>query len=250
MNWENHNEWVEFARFGAPIIAALIAGGVAFFVLSKNMELGRANLRQAVHNTEKSIQAAEDRERENWRREQLIEQATPIFSLLREVSILVQATVHGAAEAVPKVRPPTRTLSSTQADERDYMHELRARAFSIRDYADQIELICGPETREYLSFLHPLVLNYGIDSLTLRQEEINVGERKSRGLDYEPVSQYRIDISERLEKTHASIGNPVRRFTQLLRADMGFEPIPTADRIAAPPEPEAPSADPSPEPEA
>lgn len=250
MDWDNYNEWVEFGRIGAPIFAAFIAGAVALCVLSKNMELGRANLRQAAQDTEKSIQAAEDRKRENWRREQLIEQAAPIFALLREVSILVHATVYGAAEAVPRVRPPTRFLSSTQVDERAYMHELRDRAYAIRDHIDQIELICSPETRKYLNSLHPLVLRYGIDSLELRQEEIHAGDLKKSGLDYEPITQYRIDLSKNLEKIQSEIGNPVRQLTQLLRADMGFEPILTADRTGAQPEPGSPPPGPSPEPQA
>lgn len=89
MDWENHNEWLELARIAAPILAAAIAAVVALCVLSRNMKLGRANLKMAIRNSEKNINAAEKRERENWQREKTAEYAAVVLSTTREYSQLV-----------------------------------------------------------------------------------------------------------------------------------------------------------------
>ncbi|MCT1433258.1 hypothetical protein [Dietzia maris] len=253
MNWDNHNEWVEIARIGAPILAAVIAGAIAICVLRENMRLGRANLRAAIRTTERSIKAAESREVEKWRREQLIERSVPIFEALRRIEYIssyptdFQGTVKSYGVHHVELRLPEEV---SHLDLSVLMHELSESLWSLRP---EIELICSHQVEEYLEKLAIKLDQYTIWMLDLSKAQ-NTGREELLDTTGRTIYLELDQLQSKIQDAICDIGSPVERFTVLMKAEMGLSSAelsstPTSVRTGAGPEPGAAPAELSPEPE-
>ncbi|MDX2357248.1 hypothetical protein [Dietzia sp. PP-33] len=225
MSWDHHNEWIEIARITAPLAAALIAGGIAICVLRANMKLGRANLRQALRTTEKSIQAAEKREIEKWRREQIIEKATMVRELLREAGHL--AYLHLGFEGTTIL-----TGSQYKMVEFDGFYapspidtsiELHARRVRLSEYIAELELVSDAHL---MKTLHKLEhdLSSIVDAISDYEEALQSPNQTLSRVSTEGV-QFEVDlgqIEKKIVDLRADLGNPVDTFSDAVRKDLGL----------------------------